>query len=143
MLGGHALPSQASGPPARARRKASWLLAAALILTAGVIWAAPARAGHDDEVYCEVHDAYYGPAHFRRHPNGYVVLARGGYHFYPNPHYAALVSGYAGRPAVFVSGGYFYPLWIGYGPPHVVHLPRHPHGRAHRHPRHSAVWKFD
>lgn len=102
--------------PAAPRGRSALLAATAALALAGALGAAPARADHDDAIYCDVHHAYYEPAHYRRHVKGYVVLSGGGYHFYPRPGYATLVAGYAGQPAVFVSGGHFYPLWVGYGP---------------------------
>ncbi len=90
-------------------------LAAAIGVAALLVGASPALAGHDD-VYCEVHRAHYRPTHFARHADGYLVHATAGYRFYPAPGYARLEAAYPGRPAVFVSGGYFYPLQVGYGP---------------------------
>lgn len=91
-------------------------LAALALAAAGLFWAEPARADHDDEIFCEVHHRRFAPHHFRSHAAGYVVLRTGGYRFYPQPAYDVLVDDFYGRPAVFVSSGYFYPLWVGYGP---------------------------
>ena len=92
--------------------------AAGLVLSgASVLWTTPAAAGHDgDGIYCEVHRGRFEPGHYRRHAVGYVLTGPAGYRFYTAPSYARLSRAYSGRPALYVSGGYFYPRWIGYGP---------------------------
>jgi len=107
-----------SNPLLPARRHAGQ--AAALALAVCLLGPAPAVADYDDfgedGIYCDVHRSSYRAVHFKSHPSGYVVPGRGGYRFYPRPVYASLTTTHFGRPAVFVSGGYFYPLWIGHGP---------------------------
>lgn len=92
--------------------------AAALVVSgASVLWATPAAAGHDrDGIYCEVHRGHFAPGHYRRHAAGYVLADPAGYRFHTAPAYSRLPRAYYGRPALHVSGGYFYPQRIGYGP---------------------------
>lgn len=94
--------------------------AAGLVLSgASVLWATPAAAGHPGGgIYCEVHRGHFAPAHYRHHAVGYVLPGPAGYRFYTQPSYARLAGAYHGRPALYVSGGYFYPQWVGYGPAH-------------------------
>jgi hypothetical protein len=89
-----------------------------LILSgASVLWTTPAEAGHGGSgIYCGIHRGHFAPGHYRRHAAGYVVAGPAGYLFYTQPAYARLGRVYHGRPALFISGGYFYPHYVGYGP---------------------------
>ena len=107
---------QACRPGARLSNRLAAALAVLMVGAACLCGGKPALADHDEDIFCEVHHSYFDPPHFRRHLDGYVVFGPAGYHFYPLPLYGSLVSHYHGRPAVYVSGGYFYPLWVGYGP---------------------------
>jgi hypothetical protein len=88
-----------------------------VISGASVLWVTPAAAGHDEiGIYCQLHRGHFAPAHYRHHAVGYVLAGPAGYRFYPGPSYARLARAYYGYPALYVSRGYFYPQWIGYGP---------------------------
>ena len=97
-------------------RLAPAVLLGLLILTLSVLGASPARANYEPSIYCEGHAGAYGAAHYRDHEEGYILSASGTYSFYPSSAYARLAANYSGAPSVYVSGGYFYPLQIGYGP---------------------------
>ena len=117
MQNRHAGSHRHVGAMARVFQRPAAAAAALVMVAAFFLAAAPALANHDeDAIFCDVHRGYYEAGHFRRHTDGYLVMAGGGYHFYPRPAYGALVGDYFGRPSVFVSSGYFYPLWVGYGP---------------------------
>ncbi|MEE9218202.1 MAG: hypothetical protein V3U98_03960 [Acidobacteriota bacterium] len=107
---------RSSGAGERARFLRAPLSAALVAAVAFVLGAASAQANDGERIYCAGHGGYYTAAHYRDHDDGYVLLGERGYRFHAHSAYPALAVKHRGTPALFVSGGYFYPLRIGYGP---------------------------
>ena len=97
-------------------RLAPAVLLGVLILSLSILGVSPARADYEPAIYCDGHGGAYGAAHYRNHDDGYILSASGRYSFYPSSAYATLAANYYGASSVYVSGGFFYPLQIGYGP---------------------------